>query len=198
VLFPQKRPYKDCSEAELIARYQSTGDGACFAELFARYQDKVLPICFKLLRNKEESKDACMEIFEKARNGLRKDKVERFNVWFYIVIKNHCYDQIRKRKARLTIPLSAEEEVEEILWKKGRWARPEDDDDLDHRSQLHEVETALTKLDETQRTCLEAFYCQGKSYKEIAEETGYTLNQVKTYLQNGMRNLRIMLPRSRD
>lgn len=189
-IFPKRRPYKDFPDEELIARYQNSEDDAFFEELFTRYQDKVLPICFKLLRDKEECQDACMEIFEKARKGLRKENVDRFNSWLYILIKNHCYDQIRKRKRRLTTSSYAEEELEEILWKKGPDERLNGDGY--RQEKLREVEAVLSRLDEAQRVCVDAFYCQGKSYKEIAEETGYTSNQVKSYLQNGIRNLRII------
>jgi len=189
-IFPKSRPYKDFSDAELIARYQNPGDDAYFEELFARYQDKVLPICFRLLRNKEESQDACMEIFEKARSSLRKESVDRFNSWLFILIKNHCYDQLRKRKRRLATNSYAEKELEEILWKKGPAERL--NGESDRTQKLREVEAALRRLDETQRVCVDGFYCQGKSYKEIADETGYNSNQVKSYLQNGIRNLRII------
>jgi RNA polymerase sigma-70 factor (ECF subfamily) len=82
--------------------------------------------------------------------------------------------------------------LEEILWKKGECVRPEYDAN-GRQSRLQEVEAGLRELHEPQRICVERFYCEGESYKAIAEQTGYTLNQVKSYLQNGIRNLRIML-----
>jgi RNA polymerase sigma-70 factor (ECF subfamily) len=192
----KKRPYKDIPDAELIARYQRAQDAACFEELFARYKDKVFLICFKLLRNKEESQDACMEIFEKAGKALPQNQVEKLNDWLFVVAKNHCYDQLRRRKLRLATGMD-DEELEEILWKKGHGERPYDDD-MDRQDQLDEVAAAMSRLEETQRICVDEFYRQGKSYKMIAEETGYTLNQVKSYLQNGIRNLRIMLNHGKD
>jgi len=191
-----KRPYKDLPDAELLALYRSARNETYFDELFARYKDKVFPICFKLLRNKEESQDASMEIFEKVRKALPQNHVDKFNDWLYVVIKNHCYDQIRKRKMRLATGID-DAEMEEILWKNGHCERPYDDD-IDRQDQLLEVEAALNRLDEVQRICVNEFYRQGKSYKVIAEETGYTLNQVKSYLQNGIRNLRIILNQGKD
>jgi len=191
----KKRLYKELTDADLIARYQSARNEAYFEELFARYQDKVFPICFKLLRNKEESHDACMEIFEKVRKALPQNQVDKFNDWLYVVIKNHCYDQIRKRKMRLATGID-DEEIEKILWKNGHCERPYDE--IDRQDQFREVEAALNRLDEQQRICVEHFYRQGESYKVIAEETGYTLKQVKSYLQNGLRNLRIMLNQRED
>jgi len=136
-----------------------------------------------------------MEIFEKVRKALPQNHVDKFNDWLYVVIKNHCYDQIRRRKMRLVTGMD-DEEIEKILWKNGHCERPYDE--IDRQDQFHEVETALSRLDEQQRICVEHFYRQGKSYKVIAEETGYTLNQVKSYLQNGIRNLRIMLNQRED
>ncbi len=192
----QKRPHRELADAELLACYQNTGNAAYFEELFARYKDKVFPICFKLLRHKEESQDACMEIFEKAGKALLKDKVESLNDWLFVVVKNHCYDRLRRRKLRVATNMG-EEELEEILWKKGDCVRPEYEAN-GRQDRLQEIEAALSELHETQRICVEHFYRQGESYKVIAEQTGYTLQQVKSYLQNGVRNLRIMLSQGKD
>jgi RNA polymerase sigma-70 factor (ECF subfamily) len=137
-----------------------------------------------------------MEIFEKAGKVFPQNQVKKLNDWLFVVAKNHCYDQLRRRKMRLTTGMD-DEELEEILWKKGHGERPYDDD-VDRQDQLYEVEAAMSRLEETQRICVEGFYRQGKSYKVIAEETGYTLNQVKSYLQNGIRNLRIILNHGKD
>ncbi|MEO1383805.1 MAG: sigma-70 family RNA polymerase sigma factor [Bacteroidota bacterium] len=64
---------------------------------------------------------------------------------------------------------------------------------MDKELQLQQMEQALTKLKLEQRVCVELFFLQKKSYQEVASETGYTLKQVKSYIQNGKRNLKIRM-----
>jgi RNA polymerase sigma-70 factor (ECF subfamily) len=64
--------------------------------------------------------------------------------------------------------------------------------------QLNEMNLALKQLNDTQRRCIELFYIQDKSYQQIALETGFTLNEVRSYIQNGKRNLKIHLEKIRE
>ena len=52
---------------------------------------------------------------------------------------------------------------------------------------------AIQNLSEEQRACIELFYLKEKCYEEVSEITGYTMKQVKSYIQNGKRNLKIYL-----
>ena len=63
----------------------------------------------------------------------------------------------------------------------------------DKEKQYEHVEFALEQLNDDQKKCLDLFYFKDKSYVEIAEITGYTINEVKSYIQNGKRNLKIKL-----
>ena len=56
-----------------------------------------------------------------------------------------------------------------------------------------ELERELGNLSKEQRVCVELFYLKDKCYQEVAEITGYSLNQVKSYIQNGKRNLIISM-----
>ena len=53
--------------------------------------------------------------------------------------------------------------------------------------------TSLEELNPEQKQCLILFYLEKKSYQEISENTGFSLMQVKSYIQNGKRNLKILL-----
>jgi RNA polymerase sigma-70 factor (ECF subfamily) len=55
------------------------------------------------------------------------------------------------------------------------------------------MEHAIQQLNPEQRTCIQLFYLDKKSYQEIADKTGYSLLQVKSYIQNGKRNLKLLL-----
>jgi RNA polymerase sigma-70 factor (ECF subfamily) len=63
---------------------------------------------------------------------------------------------------------------------------------------LKALERCMEKLTEVQRQSVDLFYLKEKCYKEIAVITGFTLNDVKSYIQNGKRNLKICLERNRE
>lgn len=102
-----------------------------------------------------------------------------------MVGKNHCLVELRGRKK------SHYEINDNIL------ASEVNDLNLQHLIQreqtLNILEQCIITLNEEQRQCIELFYLQKKSYLEITITTGYTLMQVKSHIQNGKRNLKIML-----
>ena len=176
------------SDVELVLQYKSSGDKIFFAELYQRYTHLVLGTCFKYLKNEQESKDAVMDIFEKLLVDLLKHEVVHFKSWLYMVTKNHCL-MILRSKNPTTISLDLGQPFRQTIM--------ENPDDLHLPSQQAEDEKklleALQQLNTQQKICVELFYLQNKCYQDIANETGYTLNQVKSYIQNGKRNLKIIL-----
>lgn len=177
----------------LIAEYKRTGDNNYVGELFKRYAHLVLGVCLKYLKSGEEAQDMTMIVFEKLLTDLKKHEVEHFKSWLYMVTKNQCLMQLRKQKGKETVEIkinSSEDDDEKSV---------ENDlighlDDVDLKEvKLQQLEEGITKLNSEQKICVELFYLQNKSYVEVAEITGYELNQVKSYIQNGKRNLKIYL-----
>jgi RNA polymerase sigma-70 factor (ECF subfamily) len=193
VIFSKKRPYQSLSEAELITRYQGAGNAAYAEELFRRYEPQVFGVCLDYLNNNmEDSKDATVEIFEKVCISLLKSKVANFKNWLYTVTINHCRDKLRRQRRQPEM-IGDDEELEELLWKSGQFERHEDDEG--ESDQIHRLRAAMRQLPAPQKICLEKLYWEEKSYKEIAEITGFPENRVRSHIQNGKRNLRNMLNR---
>ncbi len=174
-------------DAALLNRYRSTTEMACVGELFRRYKHLVLGVCLKYLKNAHDAEDAVMEIFEKLHLDLQKGDVTYFKSWLYIVARNHCL--MRLRKAGLPV------EFPEIL--------PQNADDTEgvledvkiKEALLQKMEMGLGLLKPEQRMCLELFFLKDKSYKDIMRETGLSLNEIKTHVQNGKLNLKKMMLR---
>ncbi len=178
------------SDIELIARYRESRDVAYPGVLFQRYAHLVLGICLKYLKNEEDSKDAAMELFENLTEMLVKHEITNFKSWLHTTTKNHCLMKLRKPEAK-AIRRNLEG-VDESLFMENPESEHlivEEMRDL----QIRHLGTALPRLNEEQRVCIELFYLQGKSYQEVAETTGYSLNQVKSHIQNGKRNLKNFL-----
>jgi RNA polymerase sigma factor (sigma-70 family) len=181
---------------ELIAIYRDSGNMEIMGELYRRYSHLVLGTCFKYLKNKENACDATMQIFEKLISDLKNTQVTYFKSWLYMVSKNHCLMQIRKetsvQKHLETIRENTPEKFVEI------WDELHLNHESDDEKRLVAITEALNQLNQEQRTCVELTYFENKSYKEIADITGMDTNKVKSHIQNGKRNLKLLLEKMYD
>ncbi len=174
---------------ELIALYRNKRDNVLIGELFKRYSGFCFAVCMKYLKNEEESHDAVMSVFEKLFSLLLKHNIDNFKSWLYTVVKNHCFHELRKSEP--VSGVSDESRISDNIMENRAFVYLEQDVLLEHR--LQELEHAIPRLSAEQRTCIELFYLQDKSYQEVSQITGYDMNKVKSYIQNGKRNLKIML-----
>jgi RNA polymerase sigma factor (sigma-70 family) len=177
---------KTPDDQELVQQYQVTGDLDCIAKLFERHTEMVYLVCFKYLQDEEDSKDATMQVFESIVVALKRHEVHNFKSWLHSIAKNHCLMQLRSQKSRTN------HSIESTYNSRMSMVTSElqHTDAEQHEQELQALERGLTDLPEEQRICVELFYLQHKSYREIAEITGCSLNNVKSYIQNGKRNLK--------
>lgn len=157
--------------------------------LFKRYTHLVFGVSMKYLKDEDDSKDAVMQIFEKLVTDLKKHPVENFKSWLHTVTKNYCLMQLRSRKGKYFQPLPDTEESLEIVESAGS-LHP---DKVELEEKLSLMEKGIQALNAEQRTCVELFYLKEMSYQQVAEQTGYSMLQVKSFIQNGKRNLRIFM-----
>ena len=174
-------------DASLIRQYKATGDLGVLGALYDRYMHLVFGVCMKYLQEEETAKDATMDIFEKLVVSLKQHEVQNFKSWLHVVAKNHCLMQLRSAQ-RFSENATSHDHAD-----------VESDTFLHHNSedtteeQIMLIEKGLTALSGEQKECIELFYLQQKCYKEIVEITGYELKKVKSYIQNGKRNLKIFV-----
>jgi len=143
----------------------------------------------KYLKNEDRSKDAVMQIFEKLFTDLLKHKVENFKPWLHMVVRNHCLGLLRKDQSLKKNEITYKTELD--------FMEIEDDEHLisenKHEKNITNLGNALKQLKTEQKECVELFYIQEKSYNEITDLTGYPIKKVKSYIQNGKRNLKLIL-----
>ncbi len=171
-------------DEEIIGIYKKSLDKEIIAILFKKYASFSLTICLKYLKNYEESKDAVLDVFEKLLDILLIHEISNFKSWLHSTLKNHCLGKLRSK-----VMYESMDNFSEDLFMEN----PED-------SHLHEKELNYNKLNSClehlkmeQKKCVLLFYMQEKSYKEISTDTGYDIVSVKSYIQNGKRNLKICL-----
>ena len=178
--------YAHITDQELLDRFYGDHDNEWLGILLQRYTLLLLGVSMKYLKNEEEAKDSVQQIFLKVIQELQKYKVEYFKSWLYMVAKNHCLMKLRDRQGKMT------SELNDRLS-----AKPEDETDLqaltDNDHTLELMEESLKELNPEQQQCVTLFYLDKKSYQEISDTTGYTMLQVKSYIQNGKRNLKILI-----
>lgn len=179
-------------DADLIGMYAASGDKKILGELFSRYSHLVYGLCYKYLHNSDDSKDAVMDIFDNLGDLLMHHQIKNFKSWLYSVAKNHCLMHLRKRSVEnMSMPFPENEENESDFMEFPDFIHLISEEDKEERISI--LNKAIDGLEEGQRICIKMFFLEDKSYKEIFDRTGYDFKQVKSYIQNGKRNLRIKL-----
>lgn len=179
--------YSKISDLELIDHYNRTGDSAWLGVMLQRYTLLLFGVCMKYLKNEEEAKDCVQQIFLKALTELPKYRVEFVKSWLYTIARNLCLMKLRDKgkqpveiSEKLVMPDTGEEENPKLL-------------QLLREKQYDLLDKALEALPEEQQTCIRLFFLDRKTYQQISEMTGYSYMQVKSFIQNGKRNLKILL-----
>jgi RNA polymerase sigma factor (sigma-70 family) len=180
--------FRHQTDEELISLYKKTDDLQIVGVLYDRYTALTLGVCLKYLKDREESRDAVMQIFEKLIDSLKSHEINVFKGWLYVTARNHCLMQLRARKGKNF------EELSPFLMETGGNGHHEEGAEIE--GDLSKLEKCMENLANEQKQCVQLFYLQQKCYKEITESTGYDLNKVKSYIQNGKRNLKICMERN--
>jgi RNA polymerase sigma-70 factor (ECF subfamily) len=181
----------NANDEELVVQYKITYNKWILGELFKRHSLMCFAVCTKYLKDESAAEDAVMTIFEKLFTDLHRHDITNFKSWLHTVCRNHCLMQLRKNTPFIRIN-DAKEENSESFMNLERFLHQEVNEN-EKEEKLLALEQAIEQLKDKQKECIELFYLQQKSYEEIATLTGYSPNEVKSYIQNGKRNLKIAL-----
>lgn len=177
------------TDQELIKKYRFSHDTEYLDELYVRYMPYVFGVSLKYLKNQKDAEEMTMTVYNKVFSDLKRFEVDHFSNWLYALVKNLCNTEYRKKTA------STEESkqllIEELVQKDGEIYLNADENASPIDSA--KLRLGIDTLNEAQKKCIEYFYIQNKSYQEVADLTGYSLNQVKTNIQNGKRLLKSYL-----
>jgi len=179
-------PYLNITDSELLAKYKANGDNALLGILLERYTLLLYGVCMKYLKKEADAKDAVQQVFEKCIVELQKYEVSYFKSWLYMIAKNYCLMQLRSKG--LNVPIEESTMVAPAVLFHENEAVEKD-------QSLTSMEAALLLLNKEQHDCITLFYLHKKTYLEVAAATGYALLQVKSNIQNGKRNLRLIMER---
>ncbi|MES1219600.1 MAG: sigma-70 family RNA polymerase sigma factor [Bacteroidota bacterium] len=183
--FLKNIPDASLTDKELVAQYKRSGDLAVLGELYQRYMELVYGVCLKYFKEPETAKDSVMLIFEELVSKLKKHEVENFKGWLHQLAKNHCLMQLRTPRNIKTVEFKVE------LVQSGENVHL--NGVLEKEENFKKLEYCLGTLTVEQREAIKLFYLEGKCYNEIVEITGQEWNQVRSFIQNGRRNLKICM-----
>ena len=181
----KKDPYHHITDQELLDRWYSDHNNEWLGVLLQRYTLLLFGVCMKYIKQEDEARDCVQQIFVKVITELAKYRVEYFKSWIYTIARNHCLMKLRDQHGR------AAELSESML---AAWDDEPGNNSHRQKEQLLEwMGDALEELGKEQKLCVTLFYLDKRSYQEIALNTGFTLMQVKSHIQNGKRNLKLLM-----
>ncbi|MDR2917792.1 MAG: sigma-70 family RNA polymerase sigma factor [Tannerella sp.] len=182
--FLKTTPVKQTDE-ELLYSYKSTGKSDYFGLLYDRYIPLVYGVCLKYLQNVDEAEDAVMQLFEQLLSKVLQHEIQMFRTWLYRVAQNHCLQILRNKDRSVQVELRSD------FMESDEFLHLLDEDDNNERTQALQI--CLKKLPENQRVTIARFFMDEMSYADIADTTGFPLKSVKSFIQNGKRNLKICI-----
>jgi RNA polymerase sigma-70 factor (ECF subfamily) len=174
------------TDSELLELYYADKDPEWVGRLLERYTLLLLGVCMKYVKDENEAKDCVQQVFLKVLTEVSKYRIEYFKSWLYMVAKNHCLMRLRNNGIKAPKELNEEMLVH---------TEPEKEELIKNEQTYDLLEDAIAELSEEQRQCVILFYLKKNSYQQITEKTGFNMLQVKSYIQNGKRNLKIILER---
>jgi len=175
------------SDQELIALFKDKGKTEALGQLFNKYMDLVYAVAFKYYKEENNTKDAVLQIYEKLNKKLKTHDVENFKSWLHVLTKNHCLEHLRKQKR------SKEVNYDPQLMHSVVAVHHDNEFEIEKPNMNGSLTDCLKRLNKEQQQCIELFYFNSKSYVEIAGQIGFDQNKVRSYIQNGRRNLKICM-----
>jgi RNA polymerase sigma-70 factor (ECF subfamily) len=177
------------TDKDLLKEFRSSGNPETLGELYSGYMHLVYGVCLKYFKDRDESMDAVMQIFEKLITEIPKHNIENFRSWLHVVTKNYCLMQIRSHKSQ-SEKLNEWIEENRIFMENEYELHRIDNEEADLEMVLLEC---IEKLKNEQKECIKQFYQQNRSYNEIAVNLNLNEKKVKSHLQNAKRNLKLCI-----
>lgn len=185
VAFIKNIPASDQGDDVLVADYKNSGNLQVLSNLYQRYMELLYGVCLKYLKDEEDAKDAVLNIYEELIVKVRKYEIQHFKSWLYQLAKNHCLMKLRSakkfQKSAVDVSLMQNEDPVHL---NGVMEKEEHFKHLDY---------CMSQLAPDQKKVISLFYLEGKCYNDIANMTGIEWNQVRSFIQNGRRNLKICM-----
>jgi RNA polymerase sigma-70 factor (ECF subfamily) len=177
--------FSQLTDNELLNQFVKTSNQEFLGQLYSRYISLVYGLCLKYLQQIEDAEDAVINIYEELNKKIENFQIENFKAWLYSFSKNHCLQILRKKKNIIF------EEIAPQIMELGDFEHLLDVEN--DKEKMEALNYCLGTLSEEQKKCIIHFFFDAFSYLDIVDKTGFALTKVKSYIQNGKRNLQICI-----
>ncbi|MFM6935885.1 MAG: RNA polymerase sigma factor [Flavobacteriales bacterium] len=177
------------SDEDIISLYKEKQWTICIDELYKRYSHLVFGVCMKYVKQIENAEDLTLSLFASLTEKLLQHQVQHFKSWLYVSARNSSLMFLRANK------ISQELNADDFLYDESDQLL---DEKLEKDGLLDRLLEVFDELKEEQRICIQLFYLQKKSYEEVSTLTNFSSKEVKSHLQNGRRNLKILLEKRKE
>ncbi len=178
-------------ETALIQDAQN-GNLDAFNRLVLAYQDALYNTALRILGDEDQAADATQEAFISAFRHITSFRGGSFKAWLLRTVTNACYDELRRKQRRPTVPLEPatedEDEMESPRWLADTSMSPEQKAEADELE--HAIQHCLDALPTDFRTVVVLADIQGLDYSEIADSVRTPLGTIKSRLARARLRLR--------
>ena len=176
-------------DEKLLDDFRESGDLEILGLLYQRYMHLVYGVCLRYFKDREKAQDGVMQIFEKLIVEIPGHQIQKFKSWLYVLTKNFCLMEIRSEKTR-GLKMDRLRAEQEFSVESREELHPIDEEGAEQDKVLRDC---IENLKQEQKECIQLFFFESKSYREICVILAMDEKKVKSYLQNAKRNLKICL-----
>jgi RNA polymerase sigma-70 factor (ECF subfamily) len=184
-----RSPRHDDPEVALMLRVQA-GDASAFAKLMELFRPRIFGRLLKVLGDRGEAEDLTQEVFLRLyRSRQRYVPTARLSTWLYHITVNAARNALRYRRRPVRLCYHPQDTDDD----RGRVDPTAPSERLERRELAEAVRRALGGLLYRQRTALEMFQFQNRSYAEIARALSMTPEATKSLLYRARLQMRASL-----
>ncbi len=161
--------------------------------LISRHKNRVYTYILLIVKNQHLAEDIFQDTFIKVIKSLKRGKYQdkgKFVSWVMRIAHNLIIDHYRKQKLQKTI---SNDDTEIDLFNQKRLADDNVEDEIIYDQILSDVKGLMEKLPEDQRNVVYLRHYCGLSFKEIADQTGVSINTALGRMRYALINMRKMV-----
>lgn len=189
VSFDMPTPYPAAADATLIALFLQ-GNQSAFETLLLRYKDRIYTSIYLLVKDRSLAEDLFQDCFLKILRTLREgryDEQGKFLPWALRVAHNLCMDHFRRTRTHATVLCGDDQVLNHLSGGSVAELR------LEKQQTEAGIHALIGKLPEEQQKVVVLRIYGELSFKEIAEETGVSINTALGRMRYALINLRKLM-----
>jgi RNA polymerase sigma-70 factor (ECF subfamily) len=185
--------YRNLNDQTLVDMFIMTGNNDCIKELVDRYKSKIYTYILLNVKDAELAEDIFQETFIKVIRSLRKGKyMEKgiFLSWVVRISHNLIVDHYRRGRH---LKVTSTDQTDADLFNSKKFADKNVEDEMVQSRIDFEVRQLINELPKEQKEVILLRHYGEMSFKEIADQTGVSINTALGRMRYALINLRKMI-----